>query len=137
MRRLAVATALAATAALLAGCASPAPSPTGFANADIVALTFSQDQAILGFDNSEHTQDDPQQVARFVQLLDASGVVWSEGVPDDLRGIPCPGSITTHITAVYAETDVVVGPVDVGGCSDIAFVDEVTALFSEWRTSGS
>lgn len=110
---------------------------SGFANSDIVALTFSQEQAIPDFDTSEHTQDDPQQVARFAQILDASGVVWSEGVPDDLRGIPCPGSITTHITAVYAATDVVVGPVDVGGCSDIAFIDDVTALFSGWRTAGS
>jgi hypothetical protein len=107
----------------------------GFANSDIVALTFSQEQAIPDFDNSEHTQDDPQQVARFVQLLDASGVVWSEGIPDALAAAPCPGSITTRITAHYRGTDVVVGPVDVGGCSDIAFVGDVTALFAEWRTS--
>jgi hypothetical protein len=109
---------------------------SGFANADIVALTFAQDQAILGFDNSEYTQQNPQQVARFVQILDENGVVWSEGIPDDLLAVPCPGSITTHITAVYADTDVVVGPVDVGGCSDLAFVNDVTALFSEWRMTG-
>jgi hypothetical protein len=107
----------------------------GFANADIVSLTFSQFQSLPEFDTSEHTQDDPQQVARFVGLLDENGVVWSEGIDPSLAADPCPGSITTDITAHYTGTDVVVGPVQVGGCSDIAFVDEVTALFSEWRVT--
>ena len=104
-----------------------------FPNDDIVSLTFSQSQALPDFDTSEHTQDAPQQVARFVSLLDAEGVVWSEGVDPSLLGEPCPGSITTQITAHYSGTDVVVGPVEIGGCGDVAFVDDVTALFSEWR----
>lgn len=105
----------------------------GFANSDIVSLTFSQSQALPDFDTSEHTQDHPQQVARFTDLLDENGVVWSEGVDPSLLGDPCPGSITTEITAHYSGTDIVVGPVTIGGCGEVSFVDEVTALFSEWR----
>jgi outer membrane murein-binding lipoprotein Lpp len=108
-------------------------SEEGFANADIVALTFSQSQALPDFDTSEYTQDYPQAVARFAALLDEYLIVWSEGVDPSLLGEPCPGSITTQITAVYEGTDIVVGPVEVGGCSDTAFVDEVSTLFSGWR----
>jgi hypothetical protein len=119
---------------LLAGCVA-APDDQGgeFPNSDILSLTFSQSQALPDFDTTEHTQDHPQQVARFVDLLDQNGVVWSEGVDPSLLADPCPGSITTQITAHYTGTDVVVGPVEIGGCSDVSFVDEVTALFSEWR----
>lgn len=105
----------------------------GFANSDIVSLTFSQSQALPDFDTSEHIQDHPQQVARFTDLLDENRVVWSEGIDPSLQADPCPGSITTEITAHYSGTDIVVGPVTIGGCGDVAFVDEVTALFSEWR----
>ena len=106
---------------------------TAFPNSDIVSLAFSQFQSIPDFDTSEHIQDHPQQVARFTGLLDENGVVWSEGIDPSLLGEPCPGSITTEITAQYSGTDIVVGPVTIGGCGEVSFVDEVTALFSEWR----
>src|SRR5690349_4741622 len=65
-------------------------SEEGFANDDIVSLTFSQTQALPDFDTSEYTQDNESQVARFVNLLEGSGVVWSEGIDDPaLLGEPC------------------------------------------------
>lgn len=121
--------------ALFSGVREAHSAQDGFANSDIVSLTFSQFQSIPDFDTSEHIQDHPQQVARFTDLLDENGVVWSAGVDPSLLGEPCPGSITTEITAQYSGTDIVVGPVTIGGCGEVSFVDEVTALFSEWRQS--
>lgn len=109
------------------------PAGDTLPNSDITAVTFSQSQAIEGFDTREYTQEAPQQIARFVELLDADGVVWSAGVDPELAGEPCPGAITTEITAAYAGTDLVVGPVVIGGCSDVSFADDLTALFAEWR----
>jgi outer membrane murein-binding lipoprotein Lpp len=105
-------------------------------NSDIVSLTFSQSQALPDFDTSEHTQDKPRQIAKFTDLLFEKNVVWSLGIDPSLVGEPCPGSITTAITAHYSGTDVVVGPVEIGGCSDDAWVDEVTTLFANWRQAG-
>lgn len=105
-------------------------------NDDIVSLTFSQSQALPDFDTSEHTQDNPRQIAKFTDLLFEKRIVWSLGVDPALVGEPCPGSITTAITAHYSGTDIVVGPVEIGGCSDDAWVDQVTKLFSNWRQAG-
>ncbi len=53
--------ALAAAALLLTGCSAQPVAP----NSDIASLTFHQYQAIENFDDSEYTQDDPTEVARF------------------------------------------------------------------------
>ena len=58
--------ALAAAALLLTGCSARPVAP----NSDIASLTFHQYQAIENFDDSEYTQDDPTEVARFVSLPD-------------------------------------------------------------------
>ena len=108
-------------------------APSEFPNAEIVALVFSQSQAVEGFDDAERRQDDPAEVARFRELVDAAGLVWSDIGFGQLAGDPCPGSIVTTVHAEYAGTDLVVGPTTIGGCDDDPTSAALTDLFSEWR----
>jgi hypothetical protein len=104
----------------------------GFENHDIVAIAFSQSQAVQGFDDAGYTQDDPAEVARFVDLLERFDILWSDGNVDS--GESCPGSISSQVTAVYEGTDLVVGPVVLEDCSaDDTFPTDASALLTFWR----
>ena len=83
--------ALAAAALLLTGCSARPVAP----NSDIASLTFHQYQAIENFDDSEYTQDDPTEVARFVSLLDEFGVVPGVTVTADQD--ECAGGLSSTV----------------------------------------
>ena len=83
--------ALAAAALLLTGCSAQPVAP----NSDIASLTFHQYQAIENFDDSEYTQDDPTEVARFVSLLDEFGVVPGVTVTADQD--ECAGGLSSTV----------------------------------------
>jgi hypothetical protein len=105
-------------------------APSTFSNAEIVSITFSQQQAVDGFDDGEYTQADPDEIARFVATLDSQ--TWSEpwvdadAAPDDP---PCV-DIRTDAKAEYINGQRVGQIID--GCRG-PLSAAVTDLFSEWR----
>lgn len=105
-----------------------------FPSAEIAALEFSQHQAVEGFDDGLYRQEDPNEVARFRDLVDRYGIApfsFSLERPAE----PCPGSVATEVTVEYSGTDLVATmPID--SCTeDDGFSAEATELFTEWRES--
>jgi hypothetical protein len=127
-RRLLSFAALAAGAALaLAGCTPAGPGPDR-----ITALVFSQSQAVPDFDTAEYVQNDPDEVARFIELLDEYDIDPATYRTPDTDG--CAGGVTTNVMAGYSGTDLAT-QFSIDGCAadDDTFERDATALFSEWR----
>lgn len=102
------------------------PAPT------LLSVTFTQTQAVPGFDTGPFVQDDPVQLARVTAILDEYGVVPGQY---DIDPEPCPGSISSDVTFEYAGMGI--APVLLlDSCTDDGgFSEQTTALLSEWRES--
>lgn len=128
MRRI---LALAAAVLLLAGCA---PAPT--TDKPIDSLVYHQSQAIEDFDDSEYTQHEPSQVARFMELLQEYDVV--PGVTVTTVEDNCAGGITTTVRVNYQDNTS--ADMLIASCGDPEydkFNSAATALFSEWRSEAA
>lgn len=122
---------LAAVVLLLAGCA-PAPTP----DKPIDSLVYHQYQAIEDFDDSEYTQHEPSQVARFTELLEEYDVV--PGVTITTVEDNCDGGLSTTVTVNYADdTSAEMFIAECGEPDYDEFNSAATALFSEWRSEAA
>lgn len=120
--------ALAAAALLLTGCSAQPVAP----NSDIASLTFHQYQAIENFDDSEYTQDDPTEVARFVSLLDEFGVVPGVTVTADQD--ECAGGLSSTVRVDYSGGESADMFIASCGKPDYdRFNQQANELFTEWR----
>lgn len=123
--------AVVAAVLLLAGCA-PAPTP----DKPIDSLVYHQYQAIEDFDDSEYTQHEPSQVARFMELLEEYDVV--PGVTVTTVEDNCAGGLSTTVTVNY--TDNTSADMFIAACGEPdydEFNSAATALFSEWRSEAA
>jgi hypothetical protein len=114
-------------AGILGGC-----TPAGPGIDRIDAVDFRQTQAVPDFDDSDYTQDDPAEIARFVELLREHGVdptSWRHAETDG-----CTGNRVTTLTIRYADSDLAT-PFSVDSCVPDAFDQEADELFSEWRVA--
>jgi len=111
-------------AGLLAGCV-----PAGPGAEDITSVDFRQSQAIPDFDDSDYMQDDPEQIARLVELFREHGID-----PATWRGADsgCTGNRVTRATLHYADSDLGT-QLGIDSCNDNAFERAADELFTEWR----
>lgn len=120
---------VAATGVLaLSACATPAE------DREIESLLFHQYQAIEDFDDSDYSQDDPAQIARFQELLDEYDV--TPGVTVTTVEDNCAGGMSTTVEISYTTGD----PVEmfIAACGEPKYDEfntQATALFTEWRES--
>ena len=113
----------AASLVLLAGCA-----PSGPGIERIVAVDFSQSQAVPDFDGGDYTQDDPDDMEEFIELLEEYDID-----PATWRGQDsgCAGNRITQATLRYADSDLAT-QISVDSCND-GFEAEADELFTDWR----
>src|SRR5690606_5156507 len=110
----------------LAGCARDEPrQPTSL----VVLATFSQQQAIPGFDDAVYVVDDAAELDRLAELLRAHGI---DG--DVVIRLDCDGSRTT--TIVWTDPDAEAHDLVVDSCSDDPLRSDVEALVALWRERG-
>jgi hypothetical protein len=103
----------------------------GLPNSEIQNLSFTQSQAIEGFDDSEYRQTSYEEVRRFRDLLDQYGIQASTYDPPESD--PCDGGLTTSVTIEYLSTDDV-GEMLIDDCTvDDGFTAAAQDLFTEWR----
>lgn len=103
------------------------------AGGEITSITFSQSQAVEGFDDSDYTQTDPAAIAEFQALLNEFGVVPGQTA---LTAEGCPGSLGTELELTYRDGATV--PMSLNTCGAGAhedFMNEATDLVSSWRES--
>lgn len=120
--------AMVATALLLTGCTAQPVAP----NEDITSLTFHQYQAIENFDDSEYTQDNPTEVARFVTLLDEFDVV--PGVTVTATQDQCSGGLSSTVQVDYRGGQT--ADMFIASCGEPhydAFNQQANELLTEWR----
>ncbi|MEO8261567.1 MAG: hypothetical protein ABI566_03270 [Pseudolysinimonas sp.] len=103
----------------------------GLPNDDIHSLTFSQSQAIEGFDDAEYQQRSFEEVRRFRDLLDEYGVQASTYEPPASE--PCDGGLATTVTIEYLSTEELVDLVLDDCTIDDGFTSAANDLFTEWR----
>lgn len=104
---------------------------SGFANDQISAVTFFQYQAIEDFDDGVYRQDDPAEIARFVEVLEEYGVQAS--AYDDPAEDPCAGGLSAEATIEYLGSDLV-AEIRIDGCTvDDGFTAAALDLLTEWR----
>ena len=100
-------------------------------NSEIENVSFSQSQAIEGFDDGVYKQDAFEEIRRFRYILDQDGVQASTYDPPD--SVPCDGGLTTAVTLDSRSTDVV-GEMLIDDCTvDDGFTAAAQDLFTEWR----
>jgi hypothetical protein len=109
-------------------------SPQQPAGAAIESLDFHQYQAILDFDDSEYTQSDPAEVARFAALLQQYDV--TPGVTVTAVEDGCAGGLSTTVTVNYAggkSADMFIA--SCGEPDYDTFNVKANDLFSGWRAA--
>ena len=117
---------VAASAALLTGCAPGGPGVDS-----IDSLTFHQSQALPSFDGGTYTQDDAAQVKRFVALLKKDGVDPATYRARDTGG--CTGGLTTVVKVGYSGSSTT-HEMTIKGCGKSSgFEHDANALFSGWK----
>lgn len=113
---------------LLTGCTATPARPA----ADITSITFHQYQAIEDFDDSDYTQNDSSELARFAAVLDEFGVV--PGVTITTVEDDCAGGLSSTLAITYTE-----GPTAemfIANCGKPEFDDfnqQANELLTEWR----
>ena len=103
----------------------------GLPNDDILYLTFSQSQAIEGFDDAEYKQRLPVEIRRFRDLLDEYGIQASTYEPPLSES--CEGGLTTTVSAEYLNTKELLDLVFDDCTVDDGFTAAANDLFTEWR----
>jgi hypothetical protein len=123
-------TSLAATLALT-GC-TPLPwTPEARQNSEwISALTFSQSQAVPGFDTSEYFLEGAD-VDGFIDLLTAHGIHAGTYVGPDTSG--CTGGLSADVTMEFHGAGPRTVTIDACGLADASFEVEANAFLTAWR----
>jgi predicted small secreted protein len=116
--------------------ANPAPSAStipGPPNSDISAITFSQQQAVAGFDDGEYRQEGRAELDKFIAELDLYGVVASEYVAP--TGPPCAGGLSSDAVIEYTGTDQTAELLLDSCIADDGFTEVAQHLFTEWSVT--
>lgn len=109
-------------------------APQQTTGAAIESLDFHQYQAILDFDDSEYTQNDPAEVAGFAALLSEFDV--TPGVTVTAVEDGCAGGLSTTVTVNYAAGES--ADMFIASCGEPdydAFNVKANDLFSQWRAA--
>lgn len=99
----------------------------------IASVDFHQSQAILDFDDSEYTQDDPAELATFAALLAEFDVVPGVTVTAS-EDNGCAGGLSTVATVNYADGKT--ADMFIATCGEPDYEDfntQASDLFTQWR----
>ena len=101
------------------------------------AVAYAQSPPAPGLDEYEHSQDDPEQIARFVALLDDHDIDPDGYV--SLSDPTCPGGTSTVVSLFdTSETEPhVIARMEFDDCGPSSgFGDQASELIAEWRRAG-
>ncbi|MBK4348845.1 hypothetical protein [Lacisediminihabitans changchengi] len=113
------------------GVTRPGPVPP------ITSISFSQFEAVPGFDDSTFVERSPERIAELEKVAAKYDVPLND--VGTTHNDPCSGGLGTDVTLTFRgagrssfHLNSCTGPNGSG-----TFVADATALFSQWRTSGS
>jgi len=130
--RLAVVALVATLSVLLSGCGPLPWTPEARQHNEWIAtLTFSQSQAVPGFDDAEYVIDGGQGVVDFIALLEKHGVRASTYSGPDTSG--CTGGLSTQLEIAFHGAGPRELTIDSCGLDDDTFEAEANAFFAMWR----